>query len=311
MRATADPDVDVIVVGGGPAGLSASLFLARFLRTVLLFDSGQGRSTFHQVNHNYLGFPGGIPAQELRERGLEQLREYDHVRVADNKVLAARQDGEVFTVSGQFGECTSRAVILCMGVRDHYPHFQGWEDYVGRSMFWCITCDGYAMRNRRVVVAGSTNDAATEALQLARLGADVTLLTNSAAADLDGVVRNRLQRAEVGTIEDKIATVEGDDGMLRALLTNGGRRIELDALFSVQGATPIADVAEDLGVERNAEGYLVVDADQKTRVPGVYAAGDLTRHHSHLVTAAVHEGAQAAAGANFFLYPPDLQGRLD
>jgi len=138
-------------------------------------------------------------------------------------------------------------------------------------------------------------------------------LTNSATADLRDGCRARLAEAGVDVIEDKIAALDGDDGMLRALLTNGGRRVELDALFAAQGATPIADVAEGLGVERNAEGYLVVDVDQKTSVPGVFAAGDLTRHHSHLVTAAVHEGAQAAAAAaaNYYLYPPELQGHMD
>ncbi len=89
-------EYEVLVVGGGPAGLSAALYLARYDRQVALFDAGQGRSTWHQTNHNYLGFPGGIPAKELRERGYEQIGEYDQVTVLKHKIESIERDGELF-----------------------------------------------------------------------------------------------------------------------------------------------------------------------------------------------------------------------
>ncbi len=302
-----DDEFEALVVGGGPAGLSAALYLARYDRRTALFDTGQGRSSWHQINHNYLGFPGGVPARELRELGRRQLAEYDQVRCLDHKVESLRREGDWFVARGQAGEWRGRAVILCTGVVDHYPHFEGWDEYVGRSMFWCITCDGYGCRDARVVVAGNNDETACAALQLQRFTRHLTLLTNSHECAISADKRERLDRAGIPLICDRIEVARGADGQFEALLTQRGERIELDQLFSHQGATPQTQLAEELGVALNQSGYIVVDSEQKTNVPGVYAAGDVTRLHSHQVTTAVHEGGQAASAANYWLYPPELR----
>lgn len=298
---------EVIVVGGGPAGLSAALYLARYDRRAALFDAGQGRSTWHQVNHNYLGFPGGIPARELRERGYEQLSEYEHITVLRHKVESLVAEDGVFVARGQAGEWAAQAVILCTGVIDHYPHFEGWDEYVGRSLFWCITCDGYACKGEKVVVAGNTDETASMAMQLRRLTDDVTLLTNSETFEISDRFVERLHNAGVPIIRDKIDAAEGRDGMFEALVLKSGDRLPLDQLFSHQGATPQTALAEQLGVVLAANGYILTDSEQKTSIPGVYAAGDVTRLHSHQITTAVHEGGAAASAANYFLYPPELR----
>jgi thioredoxin reductase (NADPH) len=302
-----DHEADVIVVGGGPAGLSASVYLARYGRSVALFDSGHGRSTHHQVNHNYLGFPGGVRAVDLRELGREQLSAYDHVLIEHHTVQILEQSDDGFLAAGQFGTTRARAVILCMGVLDHYPHFHGWEPYVGVSMFWCITCDGYESREKKIVVAGHTNAAAGEAMQLSRLSDDVTLITNSHVSEIDEVFSARLAAAGVLVLHDKIRRARGADGQLHALETESGVEIPMEAFFVVQGATPETELAHKLGVQLAENGYILVDTEQKTSVEGVYAAGDITQLHSHQVSAAVHEGAQAASAANYFLYPPELK----
>ena len=301
---------EVLVIGGGPAGLSAALYLARYDRRVALFDLGRGRSTWHQINHNYLGFPGGVPARELRERGRQQLADYPHATCLEHKIdeLTRAEDGSgAFVASGQAGEWRGRAVILCTGVVDHYPHFDGWEEYVGRSLFWCITCDGYTCKGERVVVAGNTNDTAAEALQLRRFTPHLTVLTNSGECEIDRGFAGRLERAGIPLIHDKILSATGHDGYFETLCTREGRCIELDQLFVMQGATPQSDLARDLGVKLSPTGYVLVDSEQQTNAPGVFAAGDVTRLHSHQVTTAVHEGGQAASAANYFLYPPDLK----
>lgn len=304
---TRQHEADVIVVGGGPAGLSASLYLARYGRSVALFDRGHGRSTHHQTNHNYLGFPGGVRAVELRERGLQQLAEYDHVRVEHHLVETMERLDGGFRATGQFGVTDSRAVILCMGVVDHYPHFQGWEPYVGISMFWCITCDGYESRGKKIVVAGHTDNAAGEAMQMTRISNDVTLVTNSHVNEIDDRFKARLAAAGIPIIEDRISRVHGDGSQLRALETEGGIEIPVERFFVVQGATPETRLAVMLGVQLAQNGYILIDEEQKTSVPGVYAAGDITQLHSHQISAAVHEGAQAASAANYYLYPPELK----
>lgn len=300
--------VDTIVVGGGPAGLSAALYLARYNRSVLIFDSGHGRSTHHQVNHNYLGFPDGVATVHLRELAREQLGRYHIACILHHTIT--RIDGNAdrgFTAHAQGHEWYARTVVLATGVLDHFPHFPGWEAYVGRSMFWCITCDGYENRGRNILVVGHTDAAAGEAMQLHSLTDRISLLTNSDTDEISPKFRRRLDAAGIPVIHDRIAEAHGSGGLLAAITTRGGDKLTLDALFSIQGATPETALAHRLGVALAATGWIQVDTEQKTSVPGVYAAGDVTSLHSHQVTAAVHEGAQAASAANYFLYPPELK----
>jgi thioredoxin reductase (NADPH) len=304
---TTNHEYETLVIGGGPAGLTAALMLARFARTVAVFDAGQGRSTWHQTNHNYLGFPGGIPARKLRELGRRQLAEYEHADCIDHKIEHIRQEDDWFIATGQAGEWRGRAVIIATGVVDHYPHFEGWDECVGRSMFWCINCDGYACTGHRVVVAGNTNDTASETLQLQRFTKQLTLLTNSQECHISDDYLARLDTAGIPVIRDKIDAVHAKDGYLQQIITQQGRTIELDQLFSVQGSTPQSDLAVQLGAWVDEMGFICVDTEQKTNVPGVFAAGDVTGLHSHQISTAVHEGNQAAAAANYYLYPPELK----
>jgi thioredoxin reductase (NADPH) len=303
----AEKTTDAIIVGAGPAGLSAAIYMARYDRSCVVFDAGHGRSTHHQMNHNYLGFPGGVPAVKLRELGRAQLAEYPQIDWEHHKVVDCKRDGDEFVAEGQFGTVRAKVVIICTGVLDHYPHFHGWEQYVGHSMFWCITCDGYSSKGKNILVIGHTNGAAGEAVQLSRFSNRLTVLTNSHVNEIDAKYQARLEKFGIEVIHDKIERAIGTDGQFEAVLTEEGRHIPLDALFCTQGATPEVQLAVDLGVKLYENGYIDTDIEQKTNVPGVYAAGDVTRIHSHQVTTAVHEGATAASAANYYLYPAELK----
>ncbi len=307
MSEQQDEQYEVLVIGAGPAGLSAALYLARYDRRVAVFDTGRGRSTWHQINHNYLGFPGGVPARKLRELGCRQLEEYPHITTLEHKVETLRRESGMFIAEGQAGLWRGRAVILCTGVVDHYPHFEGWEEYVGQSLFWCITCDGYESKGKRVVVLGNTDEAASESLQLQRFTAQMTILTDSHDCLISDKFRVRLEQANIPLICDKIASISGTDGQIQSLCTHGGQRIEVDRLFSQQGTTPQTRLAEEVGVALTDRKYVKIDTEQKTNVPGFFAAGDITRLHSHQISTAVHEGGQAASAANYYLYPPELK----
>jgi thioredoxin reductase (NADPH) len=303
----AEQSYEVLVVGGGPAGMSAALYSARYDRRVALFDVGEGRGSWHQTNYNYLGFVGGIKARELGQLAREQLGAYPQITIIEDRIDAVGQDGDAFVARSGAGEWRGRAVILCTGTVDNWPQFEGWREYVGRSMFWCITCDGYESKGKRVLAVGNSDEAASTTLQLQRLTDQITMLTNSPACQINTPYLRRLEQAGVPLLQDEIDRVVGDGGQFEAIVTKGGHRTELDRLFSLQGAAPRNALARQLGVALNEKGYIVVDTEQKTNVAGVYAAGDITCLHSHQVAAAVHEGGQAASAANYFLYPPELK----
>ena len=302
MEARTAPLYDALVIGAGPAGLTAALQLARFNRRVMLCDAGGGRSSYHQVNHNYLGFPGGLKARELLDLGRKQVREYA-VAFCDHRVCTVTATAHGFDAETDDGaRFRSRTVVFASGVKDHFPLFPEWERYVGRSLFWCITCDGYATRGKRIVVVGNTSDAGVTALQFLQFTSQVTMLTNDPDCAIDPAVRTALSEQRIELVVDRVTRVWGDDGILAQLSLAGGRELPLDFLFSLQGQRPNSDLARQVGVDLSGEGYIRTDQDQRTNVPGAFAAGDVTRDLAHQIATAVHEGNTAAQAANYYLY---------
>ncbi|MBW3634227.1 MAG: NAD(P)/FAD-dependent oxidoreductase [Chloroflexi bacterium] len=302
-------DFDAAIVGGGPAGLAAAVNLARALRSVLVFDRPQpGRSDYPQVNHNYLGFPEGMPARELCERGTAQAKRYG-ARFCDSEVVAIQRVPGGFMLEGSGGEgCRARGVLLATGVRDNWTRFPGFEAFVGRSLHWCIVCDGYEMQGKRVVVAGNDDEAATTALQMHRFTPDVTLVTNDGALGLTPEAADQLARRQIPLVIGRIdhgRARDGEPGMLASLRLEDGRELPAEHLFSHQGATPQTALARSLGLELSGGGYIKGDIEQRTSEPFVYAAGDCTRLFAHQIVTAAHEGATAAQTLNYDLFQAD------
>ena len=301
---------DGLIVGGGPAGLSAAIYLARFNRSVLVIDFGEGRSTTHEHNENYLGFPDGIGIRDLRARGCRQAARFG-ARLETALVDRAERcgDGGGPGFAAHCGERTwrGRTLIIATGVVDAFPDIPDIEEYVGRSLFWCITCDGWKTRGKRVAVAGATDEAVTTCLQFRNFTHDLTFVTNrpvGAGARLSATSLQRLHDASIPLVEGEIACAEGEGGMMRALRLRDGRSIAAGVLISQQGSSPNCAVATDLGVELTPQGYIKTDIEQRTNVPGVFAAGDVTKVFAHQVVTAAHEGATAAQAANYDLYAP-------
>ncbi len=295
---------DSLVIGGGPAGLAAALQLARFNRRPVLFDSGMGRSTYHQINHNYLGFPGGIAARELRALGREQAGAYP-VTFVDEAVLAVRREGDAFVATTEGGAAhRGRTLIFATGVRDHFPYFADWESYVGRSVFWCLTCDGYKTRDKAIVVLGNDDDAGVTALQFLQFTPHITFLTNATFCGLHDRLCHTLGARGIPIVTREIERVEGAEGMLQQIVLRDGRTLAPDFLFNLQGKTPNSELAQALGVALDEHGYILTDVDMHTNLPGVLAAGDVTRLFAHQIATATHEGLTAACAANYFLYEP-------
>jgi thioredoxin reductase (NADPH) len=291
---------DTIVVGGGPAGLSAAIYLARYNRTVLVIDAGEGRSTSHETNENYLGFPGGIPSRELRARGCKQAKRFGAEFVA-GCVTSVRSDNPGFVVRAGRRVFRSRTMIVATGVVDRFPAIDEIEKYVGKSLFWCITCDGWKTRGKRIVVVGNTDEAATTALQFLNFTGRVTMLTNEDRIRISAKKQRDLANAKIAVIGGKVKSIVAQGDKMQALETTNGNELRFDMMFSSLGSDPHIELARKLRLTLEA-GYIKTDLEQRTSRTRIYAAGDVTKAFAHQIATAVHEGATAAQSANHDLY---------
>ena len=298
-----DHMLDALIVGGGPAGLSAAVYLGRACRSTLVFDCPRpGRSDWAQTNHNYLGFPDGVTVDELTDRGRRQAERFG-ARFSTARVTDLSRDGDHFVARAAGGTYRGRAVVLATGVADCWPEFPGYEEYIGRSMHWCIVCDGFEMQGKRVLVVGNDDHAAEMSVQLLRFTRDVTLLTNDDEIALSDDSLELLGRHGVEVVADRLVGARPKaPGEFAAVLLASGGEVETDHVFGAQGAEPNSGLAAELGVTLTGNGYIKVDSEAKTNQPGVYAAGDVTRLFSHQIATAVHEGATAAGSLNYALF---------
>lgn len=299
---TAVKRYDALIVGAGPAGLSAAVYLARFLRATVVIDAGDGRMSGPQLNENYLGFPGGVRASRFLDLGRKQAQRFGACFV-QGSVAHADCDDEGFVLRGDCGEWHSRAVILATGVTDIWPAFPNVHRYVGRSLFWCITCDGFRSRGKRTLLIGANDEAATTALQFLMYTRRLTYV----ATGVGDTPSTSLQKLDlmrengIDVVEGRVERVEGRGGLAKRVVV-GDRAYEVDLIFSLLGHVPNSRLAAQLGAILDEGGYVAIDRNQCTNVPRVYAAGDVTGPYAHQVTSAVHEGAMAAQTVNYELY---------
>jgi thioredoxin reductase (NADPH) len=283
-------DHDVLVIGAGPAGLTAATYLARFRRRVRVADGGPPRACWIPLSHNMPGFPSGITGDAILRRMTEQALEFGAL-VAPGRVEALTRDNDGFTARLDGRDVRARAVLLATGVIDHHPDLPGVERAIERSLVRiCPICDGYEATGKAVAVIGEDDKGAREAAFLRTYSDRVTLIHTGAAEALGE--ESELTRLGIELIRAPIdnVTLEGD--RVTALGWGGAFRA-FDLVYSALGTSPNADLARGLGVHVGEDGRLVVDAHQKTSVEGLYAAGDVVRGLNQIAVA----GAEAAVAA--------------
>lgn len=298
------PLLDCAIVGGGPAGLSAAIYMGRFERSTLVLDDGRGRWSYGQATENYLGFPNGVSARRLRDLARAQAARFG-VRFADACVatLARGADG-VFTAGTEGGAFRARTLIWAAGVVDLWPSFPGARALVGRSLFWCLLCDGHRTKSKRLLLVGANDKAARTALQFLTYTRRITFLAEESARVSPRAI-DKMRGEGIVVLRDRIVRAETDGETLRNVtLAKGGRR-PCDLVFSLMGSRPRSELVRALGVPLARNGHVRVDEHGRTEVSGVFAAGDVTNRHAHQVANAVAEGAAAATAANQLLYGPD------
>jgi thioredoxin reductase (NADPH) len=295
---------DALIIGGGPAGLSAAVYLARFTRRVLVLDAGAGRSSFAQRNDNYLGFPEGVTTRELRELGQMQAERFGaEFKTCRVERLEPIDEGgfRIFTTEGDYD---GRTILFATGVTDVWPRFPQVEDWVGRQVFWCITCDGFRTLGKTVVCFGNTDEAAVTTLQMLLFTDRLTLVADPELVRFSDEKRADLQAKGITVClaRPDHLEIDGDGKRIRAVCLDNGTRVPCDYVFSLLGVRPNTGLARELGVALDDDGYIVMDEEGYTSMPGVFAAGDLTRMYTQQVASAVHAGAEAAQTMNYYLY---------
>ena len=276
---------DAVIVGGGPAGLSAALVLGRANKRVLVVDEGRPANAVSQGVGGLLGHDRVKP-EDLRESGRRQLDEHAAVETRHGAVADAERIGDVFVVRTTDGAAVrAHAIVLAHGLRYDPPQLPGIEPLWGRSVFHCAFCDGWEVRNRPLAFHGSGPDAVRSALILAGWSNDVVLLTDGAPDPGVAGVRVRTE---------PIARLAGNDGRLERIEFTHGRAERREALFVTTRRDQPNGLAAALGCELSAAGTIVTDADGRTSVPGVYAAGDTSTAHSRSVANAIGTGSRVA-----------------
>lgn len=294
---------DALILGGGPAGLSAAIYLGRFTRRVLILDAQEGRSSFGQVNENYLGFPEGVTTRELRALGRRQAERFG-ARCQECQVLRVERIGPNFRVCTTDGDFDGRTLLFATGVTDVWPDVPGAFERIGRDLFWCITCDGHRALGKTVCCLGNTDEAAVTTLQLQLFTRDLTLVADPDNARFSEGKRRDLAAQGVPLVLSRPHSLEWapDGSGIRAVCLEDGTRVPCDLIFSLLGVFPNTQLARELGVALDEAGYIKIDEEGYTSLPGVFAAGDLTRMYTQQVASAVHAGAEAAQTMNYYLY---------
>jgi thioredoxin reductase (NADPH) len=288
-----DEILDCVVVGAGPAGLTAAIYLARFRRNFLVVDSGASRAAWIPRSHNHPGFPDGVRGKTLLARMRRQAERYG-ARIEAGRVEDLEPVRGGFRLTGGLGELSARKVILATGVLDNEPPIPGLDEAVAKGLIRiCPICDGYEVSGQKVGVIGCDVHGGREARFLTTWSEDVALVHVGQPDALPDDERARLAAAGVEVLEAAIDSVAIERRRISAICFRGEAR-RFDSVYSALGVSPRVQLAIKAGAALDeATGRLVVGEHQETSVPGLYAAGDVVRGLNQ-ISVAEGEGAIAA-----------------
>jgi thioredoxin reductase len=294
---------DVVVVGGGPAGLSAALMLGRCRRRVLLLDLRQPRNRRSYALHGYLT-RDGIPPADFNELGRAELNQYG-VEQRGAGVTGATLADDHYRVALTTGdEVRARYLLIATGVVDDLPAVPGFEECYGRSIFHCPYCDGWENRDRPLAAFGRGSDVGGLALGLTTWSRDVAVCTHGGR--LERRLRERLDRNGIRVYLEPIAAIEHTDGALTRLVFQSGETLPRDAVFFATGQHPQSSLAIALGCTLTRRGTVKTGMLCDTNVPRIFVAGDASRDAQFVVVAAA-EGVKAAVAINKALQREELK----
>ena len=288
--------IDCLIVGGGPAGLTAALYLARYRRAVRVIDSGASRAKWIPRSHNVPGFAEGVHGQDFLDTLGRQAEAYG-AALSQGRIDAVEAEGDIFTARIGEERLSSRTVILATGVVETIPPAPGVAEAIRRGvMRVCPICDGFEAQGRTVAVLGAGDHAAREALFLRTYARTVTLLLTP-EGEVSMPIAEMLSAAGVATARADAGAIAISDDAVEAVSLDGGQSLRFDLIYSAFGITPQVKLARALGVALDADGRVKVDEAQETSVRGLFAAGDVVRGLNQ-ITVAAGEAAIAATAVH-------------
>ncbi len=284
-------EFDCLIVGGGPAGLTAAIYLARYRRKVVLFDNGESRVALIPESHNYPGFPHGISGPDFLRTLRQQAETYDIITISTRITALQREDvGFVAMFDGH--QVKARFVLLATGIVDESPKLPGLKEAVSDgSIRYCPICDGYEATDQRIGVLGHGNEGWSKAKFLRTYSKDVTLLSLEDSAEENEETARSLRRAHIKAA-GPVRAIERNGDEIRTLL-HGDQSLSFDVVYPVLGCSVRSDLATELGAKTNHVGCLEVDAHQRTTVDGIYAAGDVVSDLHQIAVATGHAAVAA------------------
>ncbi len=293
---------DVAIVGGGPAGLCAALWLARYLHKVVVVDSGDPRNWETRGINGYLGHQG-ILSPELRKIGRAECARYD-VEFVDGIVdEAINETGELFAICLRGGRTIeAQRLLLAIGIKDVWPAIPGLDQCYGETVHVCPDCDGYETRDKKTVVVGKGRKAVGMALALTTWTRQIVICTNGQPPDMNQDLLDKLKALNIPVLDPPIKCVVSRDREISGIELEGSMSLDCERLYFAIAQFPSDDLGAQLGCKRDEIGRLVIDDHQHTSVKNVYAAGDIA-HAPQLAIVAAASGAIAAAAIHASLVP--------
>ena len=286
--------IDCLIVGAGPAGLTAAIYLARFRRNIVIVDSGCSRASLIPTSHNYPGFPGGVSGPELLGRLREQAAHYS-TYVVSEEVRAIEKSDSTFVCTLGDRQLHAKTVLLATGIADIPPDMPDWTHAVSLGHIrLCPICDGFDVLDKNIALLSSTEKALDHALFLRTFTRRVTVFFSDRQAPLPEGRRQALQTAGICIRDEPIDAIFAINGMPTVRLENG-KTFEFDVLYPMLGDTARSGLAVQLGAQCNENGELIVNRHQCTTIPNLYAAGDVVDCLNQISVATGHAAIAATA----------------
>lgn len=283
---------DVIVVGAGPGGLACAVQVARSYRRVCVFDRGGQRAYWIPKLCNYLGFPDGISGKELLALSQKQAVDFG-VKIVKGEVAHVEKVVHGFRVLAKGKEYVARRLVLATGVMDLQPDIDNVYDFAGKTLYYCLDCDGYEFGKKKAAVFGHEVGAALSACRLVRYAAEVVIITNGQGPRWEKEQEQLLQERGVRVYQKKVTKLLGDYGRMTGVLFQDGTQVVAEVGVSVYGVQVHNQLALDLGIKTLPNGHIVVDSSMETSLKHVYGVGDVA-NSSQMVSLAVAGGVRAA-----------------